>query len=76
MHAGRAENAQPVEHDERVRHLGPRRESLNIGEIGGRRRDEPEEETRREDSPPEAKEFEGVEGKFEKYFSKNPGTGD
>ena len=26
--------------------------------------------------PADAKEFEGVEGKFEKYFSPNPGTGD
>jgi ferredoxin len=32
--------------------------------------------TQKKESPPEAKEFEGVEGKFEKYFSPNPGTGD
>jgi ferredoxin len=32
--------------------------------------------TQKKESPPDAKEFEGVEGKFEKYFSKEPGTGD
>jgi ferredoxin len=32
--------------------------------------------TQKKDQPPDAKEFEGVEGKFEKYFSKEPGTGD
>src|SRR3982074_2991690 len=32
--------------------------------------------TQKKDSPPDAKEFEGVEGKFEKYFSPNPGAGD
>jgi ferredoxin len=32
--------------------------------------------TQKKDSPPDAKEFEGVEGKFEKYFSSNPGAGD
>jgi ferredoxin len=32
--------------------------------------------TQKKDSPADAKEFEGVEGKFEKYFSKEPGTGD
>ena len=26
--------------------------------------------------PPDAKEFEGVPGKYEKYFSPDPGTGD
>ena len=29
--------------------------------------------TQKKDQPPDAKEFEGVEGKFEKYFSKEPG---
>ena len=28
------------------------------------------------DPPPDAKEFEGVEGKFEAYFSEKPGEGD
>src|SRR6201991_840050 len=32
--------------------------------------------TQKKDMPPDAKEFEGVEGKFEKYFSPAPGTGD
>ena len=32
--------------------------------------------TQKKDQPADAKEFEGVEGKFEKYFSKEPGTGD
>src|SRR4030095_4273477 len=32
--------------------------------------------TIKRDSPPDAKDFEGMEGKFEKYFSPNPGTGD
>src|SRR5258706_103172 len=32
--------------------------------------------TQKKDSPEEAKSFEGQEGKFEKYFSPNPGTGD
>ena len=32
--------------------------------------------TQKKDQPPDAKEFEGVEGKFEKYFSKEPGSGD
>jgi ferredoxin len=32
--------------------------------------------TQKKDSPSDAKEFEGQEGKFEKYFSPNPGTGD
>jgi ferredoxin len=32
--------------------------------------------TQKKDMPPDAKEFEGVEGKFEKYFSKEPGSGD
>ena len=28
------------------------------------------------EAPSDAKEFEGMEGKFEKYFSKEPGSGD
>jgi ferredoxin len=32
--------------------------------------------THKKDSPADAKEFEGKEGKFEKYFSPNAGTGD
>src|SRR6516225_7019625 len=32
--------------------------------------------TQKKESPPDAKEFEGQEGKFEKYFSKESGTGD
>ena len=32
--------------------------------------------TQKKDMPSDAKEFEGVEGKFEKYFSKEPGSGD
>ncbi len=32
--------------------------------------------TQKKDQPADAKEFEGVEGKFEKYFSPAPGTGD
>ena len=30
--------------------------------------------TQKKESPPDAKDFEGQEGKFEKYFSANPGT--
>src|SRR3981081_4171582 len=32
--------------------------------------------TQKKESPPDAKDFEGMEGKFEKYFSKEPGSGD
>jgi ferredoxin len=32
--------------------------------------------TQKKDSPADAKDFEGMEGKFEKYFSPAPGTGD
>src|SRR5207237_9185833 len=32
--------------------------------------------TQKKDQPPDAKDFEGMEGKFEKYFSKEPGAGD
>ena len=32
--------------------------------------------TQKKDAPDDAKEFEGVDGKFEKYFSKEPGSGD
>src|SRR5216684_4140462 len=32
--------------------------------------------TQKKESPAEAKDFEGMEGKFEKYFSPAPGTGD
>jgi ferredoxin len=32
--------------------------------------------TQKKESPADAKEFEGMDGKFEKYFSKNPGSGD
>ena len=32
--------------------------------------------TQKKEAPTDAKEFEGVEGKFEKYFSKEPGAGD
>ena len=32
--------------------------------------------TQKKEAPPDAKEWEGKEGKFEKYFSPNPGTGD
>lgn len=32
--------------------------------------------TRKIDAMPDAKTFEGAEGKFEKYFSPNPGEGD
>ena len=32
--------------------------------------------TQKKEAPTDAKEFEGVEGKFEKYFSKEPGSGD
>jgi ferredoxin len=32
--------------------------------------------TQKKESPPDAKDFEGMEGKFEKYFSPAPGTGD
>ena len=30
----------------------------------------------KKEAPTDAKEFEGVEGKFEKYFSREPGAGD
>ena len=32
--------------------------------------------TSKKDPPPDGKEFEGIEGKFEKYFSPSPGEGD
>src|SRR3954452_16590624 len=32
--------------------------------------------TQKKEQPPDAKDFEGMEGKFEKYFSKEPGSGD
>ena len=32
--------------------------------------------TRKGDPPPDAEEMRGIEGKFEKYFSHNPGNGD
>ena len=32
--------------------------------------------TRKGDAPADHKEFEGVKGKFEKYFSPDPGSGD
>src|SRR5450755_4533075 len=32
--------------------------------------------TQKKESPADAKDFEGMEGKFEKYFSPAPGTGD
>jgi ferredoxin len=32
--------------------------------------------TQKKDAPDDAKEFDGQEGKFEKYFSPKPGTGD
>ncbi|MCG9895304.1 MAG: ferredoxin family protein [Fimbriimonadaceae bacterium] len=32
--------------------------------------------TEKRDAPSDAKEFDGVEGKFEKYFSAEPGSGD
>ena len=32
--------------------------------------------TEKRDAPPDAKEFDGMDGKFEKYFSPNPGSGD
>src|SRR5437868_342 len=32
--------------------------------------------TQKKESPADAKDFEGMEGKFEKYFSPNPGSGD
>ncbi len=32
--------------------------------------------TRKKDPPPDADKWVGVAGKFEKYFSPNPGTGD
>ena len=32
--------------------------------------------TQKKEAPPDAKEFEGQNGKFEKYFSSNPGAGD
>jgi len=32
--------------------------------------------TQKKESPPDAKDYEGMEGKFEKFFSPAPGTGD
>ena len=32
--------------------------------------------TQKKESPPDAKDFDGAEGKFEKYFSPKPGAGD
>jgi ferredoxin len=32
--------------------------------------------TSKKDAPADAKEFDGVDGKLEKFFSPNPGTGD
>jgi len=32
--------------------------------------------TRKKDAPEDAKEFDGKKGKFEQYFSANPGSGD
>ncbi len=32
--------------------------------------------TQKKDQPEDAKEFDGQEGKFEKFFSRNPGSGD
>src|SRR5258708_38541795 len=32
--------------------------------------------TQKKESPPDAKDFEGMEGKFEKFLSPGPGTGD
>jgi ferredoxin len=32
--------------------------------------------TEKKDAPPDAKEFDGVTEKFEKYFSEAPGEGD
>ena len=32
--------------------------------------------TQKKDAPADAKDFDGMEGKFEKYFSPNPGSGD
>src|SRR5665213_2208115 len=32
--------------------------------------------TQKKDSPADAKDFEGMEGKFEKYISPSPGSGD
>jgi len=32
--------------------------------------------TQKKDAPADAKEFDGVEGKFDKYFSPNAGSGD
>ncbi|HWV97620.1 MAG TPA: ferredoxin FdxA [Xanthobacteraceae bacterium] len=32
--------------------------------------------TQKKESPPDAKDFDGMAGKFEKYFSPEPGTGD
>jgi ferredoxin len=32
--------------------------------------------TIKREPPPDAKEFDGVQGKFDKYFSPNPGQGD
>lgn len=32
--------------------------------------------TQKKDAPDDAKDFDGAEGKFDKYFSANPGSGD
>jgi len=32
--------------------------------------------TQKKESPPDAKDFDGMAGKFEKYFSPKPGSGD
>ena len=32
--------------------------------------------TQKKDAPDDAKEFDGMDGKFDKYFSPNPGSGD
>jgi ferredoxin len=32
--------------------------------------------TQKKESPPDAKDFDGVEDKFDKYFSDKPGSGD
>jgi ferredoxin len=32
--------------------------------------------TQKKEMPSDAKEFDGVEGKFDKFFSPEPGTGD
>ena len=44
-----------------------------IDGVGGMARSTPNPQ---DEQPADAKEFEGMEGKFEKYFSSNPGTGD